>query len=182
MFRSPKGEKLQCLGKTNRVLQEAQDAENSIIGSRENSGQILPDSELPKAKDFLNPIPGKNGQYWMVFPLIYTNYNNTNDNYSNEGTELKVLVRILIKGDIFSLVILDISGPERNWRFLLKKSEEGSSADVSITPGIPAKDVDSVREMIKSMGFSNINIRNDQELSLLEELDLEVLPSINKEV
>ena len=134
--------------------------------------------------NFLNRIPGKNGQRWIVWPF----------NYSSGGTELKVLVRLLIKEPRINplgsggFIIADITGPKRNWHFFLNKSAEAKlEADISVFPALASKDLKALRKEMEDF-FKNlaaeteVRIHNGEESpSLAEELGNEIFPSINKE-
>ena len=135
-------------------------------------------SEKDRLFGYLNRIPGKNGRHWAVWPF----------NYSRGGTELKVLVRILIKEPFFSLnrkdddnlVIVDITGPKRNWRFLLRTGEELTS-DVSIVPGLPRSDAGKLTRYLAEECGIKCRIHNGRELLLADEF-AEALPSVNEQV
>lgn len=146
----------------------------------DNSGQDNSDRKR-EFYGYLNRIPGKNGRHWVVLPF----------NYSSGGTELKVLVRILIKGSLLSsekgndegLVITDIAGPKRKWRFLLNKTGEKINADVSIVPGLSPEDSKNLEKFIKNdLKFAGLRVHNGEEMFLADEFAAEVLPVVNKEV
>ena len=145
--------------------------------NRENSGKDGRDSLF----GYLNRIPGKNGSYWIVWPF----------NYACRGTELKILVRILIKGSLLSsdrksdegLVITDITGPKRNWRFILNKTGDKSAIDVSIVPCLTAAEAGNLRKYLEKIpGFTDIRIHNGEELLLADEFTADLLPCVNEEV
>jgi len=147
--------------------------------SGEDSSDASGDQTNDDFLDFLNRIPDKNGRRWIVIPFTY----------AEEDTELKVLVRALVKEPSSSLeninnegwIIADINGPKRNWRFILKKADN-LTAYIGINPGLPSKDVKDLRELIKKMGFPDINIHNGEELFLAEILGNVLLPSLYEEV
>jgi hypothetical protein len=132
---------------------------------------------------WLNRFPGKNGQSWTVFPF----------KIKVEGVELKVSVRLLIKSPLFftfgkdagqGCVIIDIEGTAKNWRFILERSGNGKSVmDITVYPG---QGVD-IKAMEKEAGkfFSGTEIRvrgGDEAPFLIDQLHLEALPSVNKEM
>jgi len=135
--------------------------------------------------DIMNKIPGKNKQRWIILPF----------NYDPGGTELKVLLRILIKEPLSSsaesikfgagAVIIDISGPKYNWRFVLNKTGKDISVNIGIVPGLSSREIAGLRKEMVKNGFSGIKINNGRELPLSEALDLldiPALPSVNKGV
>ena len=128
------------------------------------------DNEEEDVFGFLNRIAGKNKQRWIVWPF----------NYTNEGIELKVLLRVLIEEPFY--LILDITGPKRIWRFLLNKESENISIDIGIKPGLSSKEIKELKKEIQSLGISDIHIRNDEELPLSQKLGFGDLRSVNKEV
>ena len=153
------------------------------------------DNEKEDVLGFLNRIPGKNNQRWMVWPF----------NYNDGDIELKVLIQVLLKEPMVSFIksekagespspvsgaawlIVDISGPKRNWRFLLNKKEgkienENLSIDIGIKPGLSAMDIKKLKKDFKDLGFSDIRIRNNEDLSLVQEPGFGDLYSVNKEV
>ena len=84
--------------------------------------------------DFLNYLPGKNGQYWLVFPF----------DVNIKGIELRVLLRVLRNDNGANpglpsasedgQLIADISGPKRQWRCFAKKTAGKFRADIQIYP------------------------------------------------
>jgi hypothetical protein len=145
-------------------------------GQNEGEGHFL---------DLLNRIPGKNGQHWIVWPF----------NYGAGGTELSVLVRILIKEPISlkkpinrGWIIADIAGPQRKWHFVLDRSgPEKLEVNLFIYPGFERGLEHLQREIEKTLKNlapeTECHIWNDKEApSLIAELGTETLPSINEEV
>ena len=147
------------------------------------------ESQKDSLLDFLNSLPGKNGQYWAVFPFgIKVN-----------GTELKVFIRILKREDLFqgegSFVIADISGPRRQWRCFLKEKDGQVLADLRVYPDLSKRTLALLKKEAERFlreasdsapgfgGFGEILVKNrDESMSWMEELCAESLPSINKEV
>jgi len=136
--------------------------------------------------DFLNSLPGKNGQFWTVFPL----------KINVRGTELQVFIRIL-KREIFSAVeseyvIADIAGPKRQWRCFLGKKAGKIRADIRVFPEMSPRALAVLAKEAKrflegaagnSPGFEEIQVRNGEEApSWMEDLAAECLPSIDKEI
>ena len=157
---------------------DAEDLKRQFGNSGGNSNQKETKDDF---LDFLNMIPGKNSRRWIVWPF----------NYAAGGTELRVLLRILIEEPLCgskkspdeALCFMDIAGPRRNWRFLLSKTGEKQSAVLSIIPGLPPADIRIIKkELIKELGLNDFRIRNGEELPLAEELGAPVLPSLNEEV
>jgi hypothetical protein len=135
--------------------------------------------------DFLNSVPGKNGQYWTVFPFRII----------IKGTELRVLIRILKKDPVFrdgERVIADISGPKRQWRCFLKKEAGTFRADIRVYPELPQKALRLLTKEAKRFlggpavnfsGFDGILVQNGAGFSsLVDELCDESLLLIDKEV
>ena len=139
--------------------------------------------------DFLNSLPGKNGQYWMVLPIIV----------NIRGIELKVFIRLLIRGELPSMVerrlIVDISGPSRSWRCFLAEVNGGLRADILVYPEHKPWDLDLLQKEAtrflmgggalsgNSKGIERVMVQNSgKSFSWVENLYDESLPSINKEV
>ena len=129
----------------------------------------------------MNRIPGKNGRRWIVWPF----------NFDSGGTELKVLVRILIKEPFSSMdnnccegcISADIAGPKHTWCFLLNKSRESLTCDVGIIPALSSGELKNLRKNLKKdLGLSNLCINNGKTLHWADELISEVLPTVNEEV
>jgi hypothetical protein len=149
-------------------------AKTSRTGERGGKEELL---------SWLNRLPGKNGQGWIVFPF----------KIKVRGVELRVSVRLLIKECLFRVsgrdagqdcLIVDIEGSAQNWRFILDRSSEGKSVmDITVYPG-QAGDINVLkREAEKFFGGSNIRVRkSDESLSLIEQLHLKALPHINEVV
>ena len=139
--------------------------------------------------DIMNSIPGKNGQYWAVFPF----------NIKVGGTELKVFLRIL-KGEPLLTgenehVIVDIAGPRRQYRCFLGKTSGKLRADIRVYPELSPKALKQFSKKAKSflgegsalvgnsLVFEEILVKNgDGVPSWAEILLAEPLLSIDKEV
>ena len=97
--------------------------------------QTIAEEEAKKDKvlDFLNSVPGKNGQYWVVLPF----------DINVKGTELKVVMRILKGGPLFTggneHLIVDITGPKRQYRCFLKKNDGKLRVKVRVYPELSAR-------------------------------------------
>ena len=146
--------------------------------------------------DVLNSLPGKNGQYWLVFPL----------NINIRGTELKIFLRILNRehGSVLSgendQLIADISGPKRQWRCFLKKAAGKFKADILVYPGCGDKALRLLQKRAERLlgkdgglpshktagnfdGFDEILVRNGEEIgSFADYMGAEILPFIDEEV
>jgi hypothetical protein len=160
--------------------------------NQENPG--APDAEEIRAAaaaikddllDTLNRLPGKNGQYWTVFPF----------KINIKGIELKIFIRILNRVPLRSAhVVVDIAGPKRQWRcFLSSARGEGKNgryrADISVYPEYP--DLESLRkEAERFLGnragefcFDDIRLRNGEEIPCwADDPGSLCLPSIDEEV
>jgi hypothetical protein len=131
---------------------------------------------------WLNRIPGRNGQRWAVFPF----------KIKVGSVELKVSVRLLIKGDSFFVpgkdagrgcVIVDIEGPAQNWRFILDRSGGKSVMDITVYPGEEADIKALEKEAGKFFGAAEIRVHKRDESPLLTgQIPSEALPSINEKV
>jgi hypothetical protein len=131
---------------------------------------------------WLNRLPGRDGQRWAVFPF----------KIKVKGVELKVFVRLLIKGHpAFASgrdagqgsLIVDIEGPAQNRRFILEKRCGKSLLDITVYPA-QAGDVKAIEKEAEKF-FSGMEIRvyqSDEAPSLTDQLYQEALPSINEEV
>jgi hypothetical protein len=138
---------------------------------------------------FLNNLPGKNGQRWLVFPF----------SVKVKGIELKVFIRLLRKDPASSgdneKIIVDISGPKRQWRCFLVKADEKFLADIKVYPQqhpealkILQKEAKKILEKAEGLfgdfrGFDEVLVRNGEETpSWAEDLCIESLPSIDEEI
>jgi hypothetical protein len=141
--------------------------------------------EQEEANDFLgflNSIPSKNGQYWMVFPL----------NITVKGTEFNVFIRILKKEFLSSVggeeVIVDISGPKRQWRCFLNKKGAKIRADIRVFPessprGLKLLQKEAERFLGNFESFEEIQVQNGGKIpSWVEDLSTFHLPAISKNV
>jgi len=137
--------------------------------------------------NLLNSIPGKNGQYWVVFPF----------SIKVKGTELNVFIRLL-KKEFQSIgngedLIVDISGPKRQWRCFLKKSSGKTNlplvrADIRVYPECSPKELLFLQKEAESFlgsfkNFEEIQVRNGDKIpSWAEDLSAIYLPSISEDV
>jgi len=137
---------------------------------------------------FLNNLPGKNGQRWLVFPF----------SVRVKGIELKVFIRLLRKepaslGDNEEIIV-DISGPNRQWRCFLKKADEKFLADIRVYPQQRPRALkllqNEAEKMLKKAeglfgdfkGFDEVLVRNGETASWAEDLCAESLPYIDEEI
>jgi hypothetical protein len=158
-------------GKEPPDQKEAPDAEEIRAVAEKSAGE---DNLL----EFLNVVPGKNGQRWMIFPFKIT----------VKGTELSVFLRIL-KREAFmpgqnACLIADISGPKRQWRFFLDGKAGNCRADIRVYPELSVKALASLEKRAKRFfDFGEIQVRNGEESpSWADYLGEKPLPSVNKEV
>ena len=138
---------------------------------------------------FLNDLPGKNGQRWLVFPF----------SIRVRGIEFQVFLRLLKKEPVSSgkdgQLIVDISGPKRQWRCFLKKAGEKFLADLTVYPGQRPGALKKLQKEAEQIlgegrglfgsfkGFDEILLRNGEEApSWAEDLCAESLPSIDEEI
>ena len=139
--------------------------------------------------DFLNSLPGKNGQHWVVFPF----------NIQVRGIELTVFVRILKREPLLSaesaFLIADISGPKRQWRCFLRADSGKILADLRVYPSVSERTLNRLRKEAESFlcadpgsaldfgGFAGILVGNREESpSWMDDLCAESLLSIDREV
>jgi hypothetical protein len=149
--------------------------------------------------DFMNLLPGKNGQYWVVLPF----------NIKVKGVELNVVLRVLKRenGSVSSrfsagegeYLIADIVGPKKRWRWFLKMNAGKIRADIRVYPELSARALKALAKDAKRFfgegsaapggltggfgGFEEILIQNWNEVpSLVEDLCGESLPSVSEEV
>jgi hypothetical protein len=84
--------------------------------------------------DFLNRIPGENGQKWIVWPFAIR----------AGDVALEVVIRVLLKEPLSAVsgrLILDAAGPKNCWRFILDKSGgETLKVCISVYPERTAAD------------------------------------------
>jgi len=138
---------------------------------------------------FLNNLPGKNGQRWLVFPFII----------SVRGIEFRVFLRLLKKEPVSSgedgQLVVDISGPKRQWRCFLKKAGEKFLADLLVYPRQRPEALKKLQKEAEQIlgegrglfgsfkGFDEILLRNGEEASSwAEDLCSESLPYIDEEI
>ena len=110
---------------------------------------------------YLNKIPGKNGQYWIVLPF----------NFMSEGIEFSVSLRILIdaRNDLHHSVeklAVDVLANERRWFFLVSRKNDASyNGKIAVSPCLPLKEqsllLAELREIlgnfVSDMGFIDEN-------------------------
>ena len=187
-FVSPDGEK--------QHRQERKDA------PEQEELKIIAESEAQEDPllDVLNSLPGKNGQYWLVFPL----------NINVRGTELKIFLRILkrehgsvldrLSGGEDDQLIADISAPKRQWRCFLKKAGGKFSADILVYPECGEKTLSFLQKKAERLlgkngglpwlkaagnfcGFEEIQVRNGEGFSSMADyMGAEILPVVDEEV
>ena len=139
--------------------------------------------------DFLNVLPGKNGQHWIVFPF----------KIKVKGTELKVFIRLL-KEEPLSFrenehLIVDIAGPKRQYRCFLEKFAGKLRADIRVYPEMKPKALKMLTKEAKRFlneggtlignyrGFEEILVQNGKEApSWVEDFCTQHLSSVNEEV
>jgi hypothetical protein len=167
--------------------EDAPDREETPEG--EELEKLYLNANLSREKDgeeavlsWLNRLPGRNGQGWAVFPF----------KIKIKGVELRVSVRLLIKGHPFfaspvdagrGSLIVDIQGPVQNWRFILERTGGKSVMDVTVYPG-QAGDVKILEKEVNKF-FEGMEIRvrqSDEAPSFTDQWDQEALPSVNEEV
>jgi len=173
------------------------------------NGEELPNMEMEELKalaqgeeqtdnflGFINMVPGKNGQYWIVYPF----------NIKAKGTELRVFLRILKKGFLSATgseeLIIDISGQKRQWRCFLIKSSGKVRVDIRVYSECSPKGLNLLlKEAERFLRERNIpvpglegffrnsdiclevQVRNGDKIpSLTEDLFIFCLPSISKDV
>jgi hypothetical protein len=143
------------------------------------------------ALTFLNQLPGKNGQHWLVFPF----------SVKIKGIEFQVFFRLLKKEPVSAgeeghlHLIVDISGPKKQWRCFLKKAGEKFLADLRVYPGQSPRVLKSLQKGAEQTlkegralfgsfkGFDEITVQNGEEApSWVEDLFTESLPSIDEEI
>jgi hypothetical protein len=136
----------------------------------------------------LNRIPGKDGQRWIVWPFSLT----------IDGTDLQVLVRLLIKEPLSletGRLILDAwhKNPgldtKTSWRFILDRGMRGElKADVSVFP--PAANPEALKKKAAGL-FAGLGLSPEISYSPASSgglvpfaslLSGEVLPYVNKKV
>ena len=150
--------------------------------------------------DLLNYLPGRNGQYWLVFPF----------SVNVKGVELKVLLRVLsdqhgaIPGGLpvpeDGQMIADISGPKRQWRCFVKRNAGKFRADIRVYPEYPQRALDQLRKQAEKFlgkgggfpglkdsgkygGFEEIIVRNGDKIPLwADDLWPDHLPFVDEEV
>ena len=131
--------------------------------------------------DFLNSIPGKNGQYWIVYPFCI----------NVRGIELKVFVRILEREPFLTCqneqLLVDIVSPKRQYRCFLKKSSGRLQADIRVYPEVSPKALKllskNAERFLGNVEFEDILVRNGEGAPSWAEAWLaEYLPYIDKEV
>jgi len=150
--------------------------------------------------DLLNCLPGKNGQYWLVFPF----------SVNVKGIELKVLLRVLQseRGSVpggpsaqeDGQLIADISGPKRQWRCFVNKTAGKFRADIRVYPEYHQRALDRLRKQAEHFlrkggglpgmkdsgnfgGFEEIIVQNGDRIPLwADDLWRDHLPFVDEEV
>jgi len=150
--------------------------------------------------DLLNYLPGRNGQYWLVFPF----------SVNVKGIELKVLLRVLqsergtnpggIPAQEDGQLIADISGPKRQWRCFVNKNAGKFRADMRVFPEYSPRALDQLRKQAGRFlgkggglpglkdsgnfgGFEEIIMRNGDRIPLwADDLWPDHLPFVDEEV
>ena len=141
----------------------------------------------------LNQLPGKNGQHWLVFPF----------NIKVKGIEFQVFLRLLKEEPVSSIekegghthLIVDVSGPKKQWRCFLKKIGEEFMADLRVYPTQSPRALKTLQKEAEKIlkegrslfgsfkGFDEIMVRNGEEApSLADDLCTESLPSIDEAI
>ena len=147
------------------------------------SDEVRAIAEEEEQKDdflaLLNSIPGKNGQYWMVFPF----------SVKVRGIDLNVFLRFLKREHLAEKdgdqLILDVSGLKRQWRCFLKKTSGKFRANILVYPEYNPKELGALqKEAERLFGSSgDISIQNGDKIpSWAEDLSTLCLPSIDKNV
>ena len=142
---------------------------------------------------FLNQLPGKNGQHWLVFPF----------SVKVKGIEFQVFLRLLKEEPVSSIekegghthLIVDVSGPKKQWRCFLKKIGEEFMADLRVYPTQSPRALKTLQKEAEKIlkegrslfgsfkGFDEIMVRNGEEApSLADDLCTESLPSIDEAI
>jgi hypothetical protein len=164
--------------------------------------QVIAEAQMGEDSflDLLNYLPGKNGQYWLVFPF----------NVNVKGIELKVLLRVLqsehgaIPGGLSApedgQLIADISGPKRQWRCFVNKTAGKFRADIRVYPEYSQRALDQLRKQAEHFlrkgggfpglkdsgnfgGFEEIFVRNGDRIPLwADDLWPDHLPFVDEEV
>jgi hypothetical protein len=88
-------------------------------GLRDMARQIDREGSLT---GLLNGLPGKNGEYWLVYPF----------RFSSAGKEFRVSVRLSLRGERVSRLAVDILAEKRRWLFNLD-SPGGPAAKAGIS-------------------------------------------------
>ena len=148
-----------------------------IPGQNELQALTKEESNQDDFLDFLNTLPGKNGQKWIVYPF----------SIKLEGKEFNIVLRILTKAGPGEndCMIADITGQKRQWRCIIRKTGNALKADIKVSPGLSLRTQKLLSGEAKRIleGFDEILIKNSEELpSWTEDLFNEPLPLLNKEV
>jgi len=179
-------------GKENRDLDRDRDREREESLSAEELRILSEEQEQNDgALAFLNRLPGRNGQRWLVFPFIV----------KIKGIEFQVFLRLLKKEpvsfgeDSYLHLIVDITGPKKQWRCFLKKTGEEFLADLRVYPRqspralkILQKEAEQILKEGRALfgsfkGFVEIIVRNGEESpSWADDLCTESLPSIDEQI
>jgi len=154
--------------------------------------QALAEEEAEKDSllDFMNRLPGENGQYWKIFPF----------KLSIKGIEFQIIIRSLKREALLNdQAIVDIAGPKKQWRFFLtggKDSDGGGiniKADIKVYPEQSEGSLESLRrEAEEFLGskpgglcFDGIKLRNGRptdDLMPAGDFSSFSLPSLDREV
>ena len=135
------------------------------------------EAEKDDLLSFLNYLPGKNGQKWMVYSFCIR----------IKGIDYNVILRILKQeSGEEEYLIADISDPKRQWRSLLKRRGDKFSANIRVYPKISDRALKKLAKKAETFlgeGFGEILVQNEESIpSWVDDLYAEPLPIIDKEV
>jgi len=156
------------------------------VAAGEIKAQAGKQAKEDRLLDYLNTIPGKNGQYWMIYPFKMT----------VRGIELRIIIRLLKKElsspDELEHFIVDIGAPKRQWRCYLGKVAGKYRADIRVYPEYGGRSFEILRKEAAAMlgkgagnfgGFDEISVLKGEEIpSWVDDLCTGRLPLINEEV
>ena len=127
--------------------------------------------------EFMNYLPGKNGQKWHILPFTI----------KLDGTELNVILRILYARDE-ECMIITVNAPKKQWHFFMRKYKEVTRIDLLVHPDQSKRKLEYFAKKIKEglgkdFGELWVSVKNaEEDNSFLEILYNEPLPLLNKEV
>ncbi len=129
---------------------------------------------------YMNKIPGKNGQFWIILPF----------NFTSGTREFSVSVRILVyisnSHYLVERLTLDAAVNERRWFLVLSKAQDGSyTGQAGVSPGFSQAEQSAlIAELKELLGdfVSEISLMDENEIKSFIDSRNDTLISVDEEV